>query len=62
MTESKIEIFIGLAFICFSILLSGIGYMVYIEKSKIVAICGIPIVLLVFLGGAYVVVGGFRND
>lgn len=60
--NEKLEcILIGSLIVCFNILIVGLGYMVYIEKSKIVAISGIPIVLFVFIFGIGLIVNGVKN-
>lgn len=62
MNDNIVFVFTGLLFLTFSFLLSGIGYMVYIKQSKIVAVCGIPLVFLVAVFGIYLIVKGFKND
>lgn len=62
MNEKAIEIFVGFLFISFGFILSGIGYMVYIEQSKIVALSGIPLAVSVFVFGAFLLFKGFKDD
>lgn len=61
MNEKFEYISIGSLIVCFDILIAGIGFMVYIEKSKIVALSGIPIVLFVFIFGIGLIVNGVKN-
>lgn len=62
MINKYIDIFVGLIIIAMSILITGIGYMVYLEKSAVVALCGIPLVFVFLSFGFFVLFKGLKNE